>query len=77
MRAGRASMYETMIRVICPARTSSGKSRQSDRAFSETGGGDRKRLFAADAALTRFELVHAQPTSSGALIATYRPIHKE
>lgn len=37
-------------------------------------GGGRKRLFPGDAALTRFELVHAQPTSSGALIATYRPI---
>ena len=37
-------------------------------------GGGRKRLFAADAALTRFDLVHAQPTSSGAVIATYRPI---
>ena len=36
-------------------------------------GGGRQRLFAGDAALTRFELVHAQPTSSGALIATYRP----
>jgi dihydrofolate reductase len=36
-------------------------------------GGGRKRLFADDAALTRFELAHAQPTSSGALIATYRP----
>src|SRR6266581_2204679 len=36
-------------------------------------GGGRKRLFAGDAALTRFELAHAQPTSSGALIATYRP----
>jgi hypothetical protein len=37
-------------------------------------GGGRKRLFADDAALTRFELAEAQPTSSGALIATYRPI---
>ncbi|MEY9863640.1 dihydrofolate reductase [Catenulispora sp. GAS73] len=36
-------------------------------------GGGRKRLFADDAALTKFELVEAQPTSSGALIATYRP----
>jgi dihydrofolate reductase len=36
-------------------------------------GGGRKRLFADDAALTRFELAHAQPTSSGAIIATYRP----
>ena len=36
-------------------------------------GGGRKRLLADDAALTKFELVHAQPTSSGALIATYRP----
>jgi hypothetical protein len=36
-------------------------------------GGGRKRLFADDATLTRFELAHAQPTSSGALIATYRP----
>jgi hypothetical protein len=37
-------------------------------------GGGRKRLFPDDAALTKFELVAAQPTSSGALIATYRPI---
>jgi dihydrofolate reductase len=37
-------------------------------------GGGRKRLFANDAALTNLELVEAQPTSSGALIATYRPI---
>jgi hypothetical protein len=37
-------------------------------------GGRRKRLFADDAALTRFELVKAKPTSSGALIATYRSI---
>jgi dihydrofolate reductase len=37
-------------------------------------GGGRKRLFADDAALTKFELVEAKPTSSGALIATYRPI---
>ena len=36
-------------------------------------GGGRKRLFADDAAFTKFELVHAQPTSSGALIVTYRP----
>lgn len=36
-------------------------------------GGGRKRLFPGDAALTRFELAEAQPTSSGALIATYRP----
>jgi dihydrofolate reductase len=36
-------------------------------------GGGRMRLFADDATLTRFELAHAQPTSSGALIATYRP----
>jgi dihydrofolate reductase len=37
-------------------------------------GGGHKRLFAADGPLTRFELIHAQPTSSGALIVTYRPI---
>ena len=37
-------------------------------------GGNRKRLFTDDAAQTTFELVEAQPTSSGALIATYRPI---
>jgi len=36
-------------------------------------GGRRKRLFADDAALTNLELVEAQPTSSGTLIATYRP----
>lgn len=37
-------------------------------------GGGRKRLFPEDAAPARFELASAQPTSSGALIATYRPI---
>ena len=37
-------------------------------------GGGRKRLFADDGALTRFELVGSQPTSSGVLIATYRPV---
>jgi dihydrofolate reductase len=37
-------------------------------------GGGRKRLFPEDASLTKFDLVEAQPTSSGALIATYRPI---
>jgi dihydrofolate reductase len=37
-------------------------------------GGGRKRLFPEDTAATRFELVEGQPTSSGALIATYRPI---
>src|SRR6266567_311242 len=36
-------------------------------------GGGRKRLFADDATLTRFELAHSRPTSSGALIATCRP----
>jgi hypothetical protein len=36
-------------------------------------GGGRKRLFAADAALTSLELVEAQSTSGGTLIATYRP----
>ncbi len=37
-------------------------------------GGGRKRLFADDAALTNLELVEAQPSSTGTLIATYRPI---
>jgi dihydrofolate reductase len=37
-------------------------------------GGGRKRLFPPDAAPTTFELVEAQPTSSGALIETYRPV---
>jgi dihydrofolate reductase len=37
-------------------------------------GGGRKRLFPDDAALTTFDLVEAKPTSSGTLIATYRPI---
>jgi len=36
-------------------------------------GGGRKRLFAHDAALTKLELIESQPTSSGVLIATYRP----
>jgi dihydrofolate reductase len=37
-------------------------------------GGGRKRLFAADAGLTRLELTGSQPTSSGVIIATYRPL---
>jgi dihydrofolate reductase len=37
-------------------------------------GGGRKRLFADGGALTKFELAEAKPTSSGTLIATYRPI---
>ena len=37
-------------------------------------GGGRKRLFADDATLTKLELVESQPTSSGVLIATYRPV---
>jgi dihydrofolate reductase len=37
-------------------------------------GGGRAHLFPDDAAARSFELVEAQPTSSGALIATYRPI---
>jgi dihydrofolate reductase len=37
-------------------------------------GGGRKRLFADDAPQTKLELVEAKPTSSGALIATYRPV---
>ncbi|MEP7022582.1 MAG: dihydrofolate reductase family protein [Actinomycetota bacterium] len=37
-------------------------------------GGGRKRLFADDAALTKFEMIEGQRSSSGALIATYRPI---
>ena len=37
-------------------------------------GGGRKRLFADDAALITFDLVEAQETSSGAVIATYRPV---
>ena len=37
-------------------------------------GGGRARLFPDDAALAKFELVEGIPTSSGALIATYRPI---
>lgn len=37
-------------------------------------GGGRRRLFSDDAAPAKFELVEGKPTSSGALIATYRPI---
>jgi dihydrofolate reductase len=36
-------------------------------------GEGRKKLFADDAQLTRLELVSAQPTRSGVVIATYRP----
>lgn len=35
-------------------------------------GGGRQKLFADDAALKNLELVSAQPTSSGTIIATYR-----
>jgi dihydrofolate reductase len=35
-------------------------------------GGGRQRLFPDDAALTRLELVSAQPTSSGTVIVTYQ-----
>jgi len=37
-------------------------------------GGGRKRLFADDAGLTTFELAEALGTSSGTVIATYRPV---
>jgi hypothetical protein len=36
-------------------------------------GGGRRRLFPDDAATRAVELVEAAPTSSGTLIATYRP----
>ncbi|MGW8762586.1 dihydrofolate reductase family protein [Streptomyces sp. NPDC055815] len=36
-------------------------------------GEGRKKLFADDAALKKLELVSARPTSSGVIIATYRP----
>ena len=36
-------------------------------------GGGRRRLFADDGPTRTFELVEAQPTSSGTVIATYRP----
>jgi dihydrofolate reductase len=37
-------------------------------------GGGRKRLFADDATLTKLELIESRPTSSGVVIATYRPV---
>ena len=37
-------------------------------------GGGRKKLFADDTPLKRLELVSAEPTSSGVVIATYRPV---
>lgn len=37
-------------------------------------GGGMRRLFADDGALTKFDLVEASPTSSGHIIARYRPI---
>lgn len=37
-------------------------------------GGGRKKLFADDAALKKLELLSAQPTSSGVIIASYRPV---
>src|SRR4029079_13870562 len=39
-------------------------------------GGRGKKLFTDDAALTRLELIEAQPTSSGVIIASYRPVRK-
>ena len=39
-------------------------------------GGGRRRLFPEDAPPARFELVQAQPTSTGALIATYWPVRQ-
>ena len=36
-------------------------------------GGGRRRLFPGDAAPATFELAEATPTSTGTLIATYRP----
>ena len=38
-----------------------------------TAGAGRQRLSPHDAAPTTFELAEATPTSTGALIATYRP----
>jgi dihydrofolate reductase len=37
-------------------------------------GGGRKKLFPDDAALKKLELVSARPTSSGVILATYRPV---
>ncbi|KOG27927.1 MULTISPECIES: dihydrofolate reductase family protein [Streptomyces] len=37
-------------------------------------GEGRKKLFADDSALKKLELVSARPTSSGVIIATYRPV---
>ena len=37
-------------------------------------GGGRARLFPDGSATRNFELVEAQPTSSGTVIATYRPV---
>jgi dihydrofolate reductase len=37
-------------------------------------GGGRARLFPPDAPLTKLELVSAEPTSSGNVITTYRPV---
>jgi dihydrofolate reductase len=37
-------------------------------------GEGRKKLFADDASLKKLELVGAQPTTSGVVIATYRPV---
>jgi dihydrofolate reductase len=37
-------------------------------------GAGRKKLFTDDAALTKLELIEAQPTSSGVVIASYRPV---
>jgi dihydrofolate reductase len=38
-------------------------------------GEGRKKLFADDTRLKRLDLVSAKPTSSGVVIATYRPVH--
>jgi dihydrofolate reductase len=39
-------------------------------------GGGRKRLFPDDAALTKLELTESRPTSSGVIIATYKPVRE-
>jgi dihydrofolate reductase len=55
--AGRGGLVDELTLMISPV----------------VAGGGRARLFPADSAQHAFELVEAKPTSSGTVIASYRP----
>ena len=67
MRKVAAGLFSSIDGVVEAPNGTAGRS-------VRPAGGGRKRLFPEDTLLTKFELVEGQPTSSGALIATYRPI---